>query len=193
VNPQEKASIRSSQLLLFVSYSHKDDYWMQALMPLLKFPDARVRPWNDKEIRPGKRWDNEIKDALANMHVFIPLVSVNFAVSHYIGRVEYPTAKKRHDKGEIEVVPVLVGDPGKNECAWLMKLQRVPPGEKSWAEVLYGFQKYDFALAPIREGIKAAVDRARERSWSLGQSAIATSEVFSPKQSRQISRFSGKQ
>jgi hypothetical protein len=27
------------------------------------------------------RWDKEIKDALAKMDVFIPLVSVNFAVS----------------------------------------------------------------------------------------------------------------
>jgi hypothetical protein len=54
---------------------------MQALMPLLKLPGGRVKPRNDKEIRPGKRWDKEIKDALDEVHVFIPLVSVNFAVS----------------------------------------------------------------------------------------------------------------
>ena len=56
-------------------------------MPLLKFPGVRVKPWNDKEIRPGVRWDKEIKDALSKMDVFIPLISVNFAVSHYIGTV----------------------------------------------------------------------------------------------------------
>jgi hypothetical protein len=70
-----------------------------------------VKPWNDREIRPGVRWDKEITDALAKMDVFIPLVSVHFAVSHYIGTVECRIAKKRYDHDEIEVVPVLVGDP----------------------------------------------------------------------------------
>jgi hypothetical protein len=46
---------------------------------------------------------------------------------------------------------------------WLMALQRVPPGEKSWVEMLHDFQKYDRALAPIRDGIKAVVERARKR------------------------------
>src|SRR5262245_43577626 len=60
-----------------VSDSHKDKYWMEALMPLLLFPGVHVKPWNDKEIKPGLRWDQEIKGALAEMDVFIPLVSVH--------------------------------------------------------------------------------------------------------------------
>jgi hypothetical protein len=44
-----------------------------------------------------------------------------------------------------------------------MELQRVPPGEKSWAEVKRDFREYDFALKPIRNGIKAVVERAWER------------------------------
>jgi hypothetical protein len=59
---------------------------------------------------------------------------------------------------------VLVGDPGKDECAWLMALQRVPPGKKPWAEVLRDFQQHDLALAPIRDGIKTVVERARKLS-----------------------------
>jgi hypothetical protein len=130
VSRQAKAPARSAEVWLFVSYSHKDDYWMQALMPLLKFPGVRAKTWNDKEIRPGVRWDKEIKDALAKMDVFVPLVSVNFAVSHYIGTVECRIAKKRHEGDEIEVVPVLVGHPGKNECAWLMALSAPAPRGK---------------------------------------------------------------
>ena len=123
----------------------------------------RVKPWNDKEIKPGLRWDKEIKDALAEIFVFIPLASVNFAVSEYIGKVESPIAKDRHGNGEIEVLPVLVHHPGKDDCAWLMKLQRVPPGAKSRAEVLREFQQFDMALTPIRDGIRAVVGRARDR------------------------------
>lgn len=146
---------------LFVSYAHKDAYWMQTLMPLLTFPGVQVKPWSDKEIRPGVRWDDEIKRELAEMHVFVPLVSVNFAVSRYINAVECPIAKKRLKKGEIEVIPILVGKPGEKECEWLMELQRLPPGDKSWAESYREFQQYDFALAPIRDGIRQVVERAR--------------------------------
>jgi len=152
-----------AQVNLFVSYSHKDAVWMDRLMPLLKFPGAPVSCWSDKEIRPGLRWDNEIKEALSRMDVFIPLISVNFAVSEYISEVESTIARHRHKKDEIEVVPVLLHDPGKDECVWLMKLQRVPPGEKSWAEVFHEFQEFDMALTPIREGIKSVVERARAR------------------------------
>ncbi|MGB8167998.1 MAG: toll/interleukin-1 receptor domain-containing protein [Chthoniobacteraceae bacterium] len=151
-----------------MSYSHKDAYWMDALMPLLRFPGVNVKPWNDKEIKPGLRWDKEIRDALDKMDVFIPLVSVNFAVSPYIEKVECAVAKKRHKDGEIEVLPVLVHKPGKEDCAWLLKLQRVPPGDKSWAEVLREFQQLDMALTPIRDGIKDVVERARERKRGNG-------------------------
>ena len=84
-------------------------------------------------------------------------------MSEYITKVESTIARQRHKKGEIEVVPVLLHDPGKDECAWLMKLQRVPPGEKSWAEVFHDFQQFDMALTPIREGIKVVVERVRAR------------------------------
>lgn len=151
------------EVRVFVSYSHKDDYWMTALMPLLRFPGVLVKPWNDMEIKPGLRWDKEIRNALAEMDIFIPLVSINFALSTYISKVESPIARKRHARGEIEVVPVLVHDPNQDECAWLMQLQRVPPGAKSWVQVLKEFQLYDMALAPMRDGIKDVVERARER------------------------------
>lgn len=148
---------------IFVSYSHKDAYWMDSLMPLLRFPGVRVKPWSDKEIKPGQRWDKQIKDALAEMDVFIPLVSVHFAVSKYISKVESPIAKKRFGKGEIEVLPVLVDHPADGDCKWLLSLQRVPPGGNSWAEVLREFQLHNMALRPIRNGIKDVVKRARAR------------------------------
>lgn len=160
---RKRRPLREKAVRLFVSYSHKDDYWMTNLMPLLRFPGVEVRPWNDKEIKPGLRWDKEIRNALAEMDVFIPLISVNFAVSRYIAAVESPIAEERHKKGEIEVVPVLVHHPGDKECDWLMALQRLPPGAQSWAEVLHDFQQHDMALAPIRDGIKEVVHRARKR------------------------------
>ena len=39
----------------------------------------------------------------------------------------------------------------------------LPPGAQSWAEVLREFQQCDMALTPIRDSIKAVVERARAR------------------------------
>ena len=36
-----KSPSRESAVRVFVSYSHKDSYWMDALMPLLRFPGVR--------------------------------------------------------------------------------------------------------------------------------------------------------
>jgi len=153
---------------LFVSYAHEDDYWMKTLMPLLSFSGVEAKPWSDKEIRPGVRWDDAIKGELGKMHVFIPLVSVHFAVSNYIKNVECLIAKARMAKDEIEVIPVYLAHTGGNECDWLMELQRLPPGDKPWAEIFKEFQLHDLALAPIRDGIRQVVDRARERLRKAG-------------------------
>ena len=168
MSPSGELDYQESAVRLFVSYSHNDAYWIRNLMPLLSFRGVYVRPWSDENIEAGTTWDEEIRRELAEMHVFIPLVSVHFAASRYIRTVECPIAKKRHKNGEIEVVPVLVHHPGKGECGWLMALQCMPPGEQSWAEVVRGFQLHDMALAPIRDGIRDVVKRARARRKTSG-------------------------
>ena len=64
---------------------------------------------------------------------------------------------------EIEVLPVVVDDPGEDDFGWLKQFHRVPPGMLSWAQVMREFQHFDMALAPIRNGIRTVVERARER------------------------------
>jgi hypothetical protein len=146
---------------VFVSYSHVDAVWLQRLTPLLKgIRGAHVKAWTDKDIRPGASWDKEIKAALEAMDVFIALVSVNFGTSDYIRKVELPRAKARLTAKEIHVLPVYLGAPSDGDCKWLMNLQRVP-GEESWSEMRAAFPDYDHALKPIRDGIKAVVERAR--------------------------------
>lgn len=152
---------------IFVSYAHKDDYWMQRLMPLLKFPGVLIKPWSDKKIPAGVRWHDEIQRELEQMDVFVALVSPHFCVSSYIQKDECPVAKRRLKDKEIEVVPVYLAPPGGTECKWLMDLQRVPP-DKSWAESFREFREFDLSLAPIRDGIGAAVKRARARLCKRG-------------------------
>ena len=151
---------------VFVSYSHANKVWMERLTPLLKgLPGLRkkdVAVWSDKDIRPGVPWHDEIQRELDVMDVFIALVSVEFGMSDYIKRHELPKAIKRHKEKQIEVLPVYLGAPSDGDCKWLMQLQRVPV-EKSWAEIHAANRDYDHALKPIRDAIKAVVERARQR------------------------------
>ena len=157
------APASSKAVRVFVSYSHEDYVWLQRLTPLLKgLRGAEAKTFTDKDIRPGDNWDKAIRDALDGMDVFVALVSVNFGTSDYIREVELPRAKKRLAANEIDVLPVYLGAPSKGDAEWLMKLERVP-WEKSWAEIRGAFPEYDHALKPIRDGIKAVVERARAR------------------------------
>lgn len=168
----------SGVVSVFVVCSHKDTYFLDALVPLLMgVPGAQVKPRSDKDIMQGQRLDLEIKEALAEMDVFIPLVSVNFAASEYINKVESPVAKQRFENGEIEVLPVLIHKPAKYHCEWLMKLDRVPPGKLSWAEVLNEFPHHDMALAPICDGFYEVVERAKNRI-NLKFKGLKEADVF---------------
>lgn len=146
---------------VFVSYAHEDAYWMQRLRSVIRFPGVQLDVWSDQNIPPGMPWDSQIKHELDVMHVFVALISVHFASSDYIQRVECPVARERHKSGEIEIVPVYVAPPGGDECAWLMKLQRVP-GERSWMELLKEFPQYDLTLPQIRTAIKDAIERVKK-------------------------------
>jgi hypothetical protein len=148
---------------VFVSYSHEDTFWMERLLPLLYFRGVCVDKFTDKEIKPGKRWDKDIKDALARMDIFLPLLSVGFAASRYISKIEDPIARRRHKHGEIEVLPILIHDPGKGECRWMRGLQWVPPGALSWAEIHRNNPDHDIARADIRDGIREVVKRVQSR------------------------------
>jgi hypothetical protein len=162
MNGPLKSPVLSKAVRVFVSYSHADLVWMQRLAPLFEgMPRTRVETWNDKEIRPGERWDKEIKDALGAMDVFVALVSANFGVSPYIRAVELAEAKKRHRTDRIEVLPVLLGEPASGDCDWLRDFQWVPP--EGWATLRMGFPDYDRGIKPIREGIKDVIERARRR------------------------------
>ena len=152
----------SDTVRVFVSYSHKDSFWKDMLLPLFRFPGVDVKPWSDTEIQAGQNWDQKIHDALKEMDVFAALISVHFAVSKYIDEQECRIAEERHKNDEIEVLPIYLGAPSDGDCEWLMKFQRVP-GEKSWSEMRAAFPDYDHALKPIRDGIKAVVERARQR------------------------------
>jgi hypothetical protein len=153
---------------IFISYAHADPpLHRQKLESLCRWPGVGVELWTDENITPGSVPDEQIRDALDQMHIFVAMISPFFDASDYIQKVEVPIAKRRCKKGEVLIAPVVVQHPGGTNCDWLLKLERLPHKEKSWAEIRKACRasegEYDDAIQPLRDGIKKLVDEIRNR------------------------------
>jgi len=151
---------------IFVSYAHGDPpLFRDMLVALLKWPRVSVTVWTDEKVEPGSDWDKQVRAALEDMHIFVPLVSPLFAASSYIQEVEVRAARRRHEEKKIAIAPVVVSHPGGITCDWLMRLEPLPHKVKSWSEIRKESLPtggYDEALKPLRDGVWKLVERVRE-------------------------------
>jgi len=87
---------------VFVSYSHRDLKWLERLRIHLKpmlGSEKMIEIWDDREIRPGAQWSDEIEHAIASCRVAVLLVTPSWLASDYIVREELPRIITRHEQG----------------------------------------------------------------------------------------------
>ena len=89
----------------------------------------KIRCWDDRQIKPGEEWNDEIKEALAAADVIFLLVSVGFLATDYIWNTELTEAMRRHHAKEVTVIPIKL-----RHCSWegtpFSKLQGIPRKDK---------------------------------------------------------------
>ncbi len=142
---------------VFISYSHKDKDWLEKLETTLR-PLVRTKVvtlWADTRIRAGKKWKEEIEDALERAKVAVLLVSRSFLASDFIASKEIPPILEAAENDGLTIiwVPITASLFEETEFAQYQAAHdpRAPLNSLSEADV-------DQALVDICKQIKTAVN-----------------------------------
>lgn len=79
---------------VFISYSHVDRLWLDMIARHFKSLKDRIEFWEDSQITPGQKWEEEIKNAISRAKVALLLVSADFFGSEFITKKEIPPLLK---------------------------------------------------------------------------------------------------
>jgi hypothetical protein len=95
---------------IFVSYSRKDQYWLDRLLVHLRPLErqGRLELWNDRQIRVGDEWREEIRKAIQSCQAAILLVSADFMASDFIYRDELTPLLEAGKNRGVRIIPLLV-------------------------------------------------------------------------------------
>lgn len=161
----EEASMREepTPVKAFISYSHKDMDYLQALRatlsPLVRLDKLRL--WDDHAIDAGDIWHETIARELGEADLVLCLVSADFIHSDFCYARELAAALEFHDKGEKTVVPIRL-----RQCDWddlpFAKLQGLPG---TWISAA---ADKDAAWTELAKGLKPAIAAAKARKRRKG-------------------------
>lgn len=95
---------------VFVSYSHKDAKYLSGLSPHLEYlkKNQLVEYWVDSKIKPGEKWQDGMKSALATTKVAILLISIDFLNSQFIADNELPPLLAAAESEGLKILPVIL-------------------------------------------------------------------------------------
>ncbi len=102
----------SDRTKVFISYSHYDKEDLDRLLVHLraaKLHNSMLKWWADTEIKPGEKWDNEVKKAIASTSVAILLISVDYLSSEFIIKNELPPLLTASEEEGVTILPVILG------------------------------------------------------------------------------------
>lgn len=112
---------------LFISYSHKDKYFLDRLLVHLR-PLQRqgtVDLWADTNITAGSNWKSQIEEALAKANIAILLISADFLASDFIVENELPPLLLQAETKGTRIIPVILKPSGFQRLPTLCQFQTI--------------------------------------------------------------------
>ena len=127
---------------LFISYSHDDTKWLQAITEQLAVLQAEglVSLCDDSKLRVGEGWFEQLHEMMLSARLGLLLISAPFLSSEFVRRQEIPRLFDRHEEGGMKIYPLLVEPCPWENVAWLARLQLRPQDAKRRAKALSTFQ-----------------------------------------------------
>ncbi len=104
--------------LIFVGYSHdSDERWLQQVLLPFKPSKAHglIEVFSDQSLKGGDRWHPRIQAHIQRAKVAILLIDSHFLASSYCLNDELTPLLERQERGELEIIPLLV-----ERCHWML-------------------------------------------------------------------------
>ncbi len=146
---------KNSKLKLFISYSHKDEKYVEEFrkwLALLK-RNGVIEEWYDRKIVPGKNWEKEIENNLSDADIVCLFISPNFLASEYCQK-EKEDAYNLKKRKNIAVVPIILSPCGWKDDDMLTKSLALPTDGKP----ISTFSNRDTAWLNVYEGLKKVIE-----------------------------------
>jgi tetratricopeptide (TPR) repeat protein len=105
------AAVPLTELIeVFYSYSHKDEKLRDKLEDHLSAlrNQGVIANWHDRKITAGTEWEGQINEHINSAHIILLLISSSFLASKYCYDVEMNRAMERHNKGEAQVITIIL-------------------------------------------------------------------------------------
>lgn len=126
---------------LFISYSHEDTKWLEAIKEQLAVLEAEglVSICEDSQLKVGEGWYQQLNEMMLGARLGVLLISAPFLTSKFVRQEEIPRLFERHETGGMKLYPLLVQPCPWERVEWLARLQLRPQDAKRRAKALSSF------------------------------------------------------
>jgi hypothetical protein len=188
--------INTETIKIFISYSRKDVTWLTEYLDDLKlkanplclltqwertFQDDHVIFWYDKRIEGGEAWRKRIFEEIDSAHIAIMLVTPDFVISPVIMNDEVPRILSRHQKSEMEVLPILV-QPTRTRALERFNFLNWAQGTPTPLSECYEKSTNEFVKAKnkILDSMESAINRVKKKREKPKPAPLPPPKPLSP-------------
>ena len=159
----------------FISYSHKDENYLQKLQINLAQVKRQglLQEWTDHDIEAGDRFNEKIIKELDLSQLFLALVSSDYIHSNFCFEKEFKQAQQLEHENKIIIVPIIC-----RPCDWkntpFSKFNALPKDGKAISD----WQNEDSAFFNIIEMLRPLIKQPSHSPTIVGKQAERTSRKF---------------